>query len=199
MKGEFPYPNVNLFQFSNGGHEFVYLLYALYGVSLIFSILGFHTKISLIVAFICMVSFHQRNIWLLSSSEVLMRMTTFLLIFTPCGKSLSIDSLIGKIKSGRYQRRNYPVWGVRLIQIQVCVVYLTTVWHKLKGDTWFDGSAVYYATRLEGLYHLSFFPFMDLAWFLKIGTWTTLMIEFFLGFFIWFKEFRKPLLLAGVS
>jgi hypothetical protein len=198
VREQFPYFHANIFHLSNGSYEFTYSLYIFYGIALICSFLGFYTKTSLVAVLFCMVSFHQRNIWALSSSEVLMRTMTILLIFTPCGNSFSVDSIIGKYFKKSKKKRNASVWGLRLIQIQLSVVYIWTAWHKLKGDTWFDGTAVYYATRIDNLTNFPLPYLLDSMTFLKLATWGTLLIEFSLGILIWFKEFRIFLIIIGI-
>lgn len=198
VRSQFPQTHLNIFHLFNVGYEFVYVLFGIYILSLIFSILGFYTRTSLIVALVCMVSLHQRNIWILSSSELLMRLMTILLICSPCGHAFSVDSILGRKFASFKKPREWSPWAMRLIQIQLSVVYIWTVWHKLKGDTWFDGTALYYATRLENMKNFSV-PFL-LNWmpFLKVATWGTLVIELALGTLIWFKEFRKPLIVVGI-
>jgi hypothetical protein len=198
VKEQFPLIHANLFHLFNGSYEFTYLLMAVYGVSLLFSVAGFYTRSSMVIALLCMTSLHQRNIWLLSSSEVLMRTITILLIFSPCGHSLSVDSWLGAKYSAFWRKRPWPVWALRLIQIQVCVVYLWTVWHKLKGETWFDGSAVYYATRLENMTNFTLPFVLDSIPLLRLATWGTLIVELALGILVWFKEFRRPVIIAGI-
>lgn len=197
-KDQFPFAHANLFNLFNPSYEFTYGLMTVYGISLIFSILGFFTRYSLIVALICMTSLHQRNIWVLSSSETLMRIVMIFLVCSPCGHSLSIDSLLGRFYPQFRQKRNWAIWSTRLIQIQISVVYIWTVWHKLKGDTWIDGTAVYYATRLENMGNFSIPYLMDNMTFLKVMTWGTLITELGIGILIWFKEFRKPVIIAGI-
>lgn len=192
VKEQFPFFHANLFHLSNGSYEFAFGIALIYGISIITSLFGLYTRISIVTVLICMTSFHQRNIWLLSSSEVLMRTITLLLIFTPCGNSYSLDSVLS------YKKRKWPVWGTRLIQLQVSVIYLWTAWHKLKGDTWVDGTAVYYATRLESFTNNTIPYLMDSQAFLKMATWGTIILEISLGSLIWFSEFRKSLIFLGM-
>jgi hypothetical protein len=198
VKEQFPYFHLNIFHLFDSSYSFIYGMLIVYGFSLIFSILGFYTRQSLIISFLCMVSLHQRNIWLLSSSEVLIRIITLLLICSPCGHSLSFDAILGRFYPHRQQKREWSVWCLRLIQMQICVVYLWTVWHKLKGETWFNGSAVYYATRLENMTNFPVPYFLDSIPFLRLATWGTLALELALGTLIWFEEFRKPLIILGI-
>ncbi|WP_408098831.1 HTTM domain-containing protein [Peredibacter sp. HCB2-198] len=198
VKDQFPFMHANLFHLFNPSYEVTYALFIVYGLSLVTSMMGLFTRTSLVVALLCMTSFHQRTIWYLSSAEVLMRTITLLLIFSPCGHTLSLDSILGKYFPRFKQKRDWPVWALRLIQIQLSVVYLWTVWHKLKGETWLDGTAVYYATRVESLGNFSLPFIFNSVLSLKLMTWGTLLIEFALGTLIWHRKLRKPLIIIGL-
>jgi hypothetical protein len=197
-RAQLPFLHANLFNLFSPGYEATYAILAVYGISLVASIFGLFTRTSLVLALMCMTSLHQRNIWLLSSSEMLMRLITLYLIFSPCGHTLSIDSLLSKYFPQFKKKRTWPLWSMRLIQIQISVVYLWTFWHKTKGNTWIDGSAVYYATRLEFMKNFSIPLLLDSYFVLKLLTWSTLAIEFALGFFIWFKDYRKYVIFLGI-
>lgn len=194
VRAQFPFAHANLFHLLSGSYEAVYFLVAVYALGILGTILGFYTRTSLIIVLLCMTSFHQRNIWLLSSSECLMRIMTLYLVCSPCGNSMSIDRLLK-----RELPREWSPWVLRLIQIQLSVVYLWTVWHKLKGDNWFDGSAVYYATRVDAMKNFPVPYLLDNAFLLQLMTWGTLLLETALGTLIWFKEYRRKLILAGLA
>lgn len=197
VKTQFQVPHLNIFHWMGVSYSFLSIFMIVYGIALVAGILGFYTRHALVVILIGLVSLHQRNIWFLSSSEVLMRIVCVYMIFSPAGKSLSLDAFFAK-REGRPWSEVHAPWVQRLIQIQLSVVYVWTVWHKLKGDTWIDGTALYYASRLENLTNFPV-PFLfDSVFFIKIMTWGTLILELALGTLIWFKEFRKPLLIAGV-
>lgn len=195
---KFPFLHISLFKMFKPTYEVAYGVMVVYGISLVMSILGLFTRYSLIVAFVCMASLHQRNIWLLSSSEMLMRAITLLLICSPCGHSFSVDSLLGRYFENFRQKKTWPIWALRLIQIQISVVYLWTVWHKLKGETWLDGTAVYYATRIEGLTNFPVPFLLDSPIFIRLATWGALLVEFSLGALVWVKPLRKPVIILGV-
>lgn len=198
VREQFNYLHLNLFHSLTNSYESVYLLQAIYGVALVFALVGFYTRTSLVVTLICMVSFHQRNIWMLSSSEVLMRIVTIYLICSPAGNALSVDSLLGRRFPKFQKEKMWAPWALRMIQIQVSVVYLWTVWHKIKGETWFDGTATYYATRLVDLQNFPVPFLLDSMIFLKLITWGTLLIETALGVLVWIKECRKYVILTGI-
>jgi hypothetical protein len=197
-KNQFPYPHLNIFQYIHVTSHFFYNIFGIYILSLILSIVGFYTKISLVVSFILLVSLHQRSIWQLSSSELLMRITMMYLIFSPSAHAYSIDSILARKRNKKPLELEWAPWAIRLIQIQLSVVYLWTFWHKLKGDTWFDGSALYYATRLESMKNMSVPFLLDSMPSIRLMSWGTLLIELSLGLFIWIKECRPLLIILGI-
>ncbi len=198
VKSQFQFFHANLFVIFGNTYDTTHLIMTVMGLSLLASLVGFYTRTSLVIMLFCLVSFHQRNIWFLSSSEVLIRVITVLMIFSPCGHSYSVDAWLSRKGLRHALPSEWAPWAWRLIQIQISVVYLWTVWHKLKGDNWFDGSAVYYATRLENMTNFPIPYLLDSVVFIKLMTWGTLGVEFALGSLIWIKEWRKPLILIGV-
>lgn len=198
VEAQFPHAHLNLFNIIGNSHETLYLFFGVYGIALILSIIGFHTRLSLITVLCCMVSLHHRNIWVTSSSETLMRIMMILLVCSPCGHSLSVDAFLGRTKNQYKKDRDWAPWALRLMQIQISVVYIWTVWQKLKGETWFDGTAVYYATRFESMKNLPVPYLLDNLAMLKMLTWGTLIIEMALGILVWIKEFRIPVIVLGI-
>ena len=194
VQNQFNFSHVSLFQMTGVTYSAVYFLLGVYALAILGTILGLYARTSIFLVLLCMTSFHQRNIWLLSSSECLMRITAIYLLFSSAGHSFSIDALRHKASNSILS----APWAWRLIQIQVSVVYLWTVWHKLKGEDWVDGTAVYYATRLEAMKNLPVPYLLDSVAFIKAATWGTLLLETALGLLIWFKEFRRPLVVIGL-
>jgi len=166
-------------------------------VALISFIIGYKTKVASLIGFILLVSFQQRTINMLSSADLLTRILFMYMIFAPSGNAYSVDSLIAKLK-GQPLKRDVNAWVHRLIQIQIAVVYISTVIAKAKGETWLDGSAVYYATRLVDLTRFPTPFILDQKWSIMLITWGTLVTEFALGTLIFIDEIRKPLIIIGV-
>ena len=77
---QFPFLHINIFRLFHPDIQVVWGVMTIYGISLVLSMLGLFTRYSLITALVCMASLHQRNIFLLSSSETLMRIITIYLI-----------------------------------------------------------------------------------------------------------------------
>ena len=162
-------------------------------------LLGFWTRTSIAIAFFTLISFHFRNTFILNSADVIMRNFLFFLFFTPCADMWSLDRwrALKKGTAPLVPLEKAP-WALRLLQIQFCLIYISTVLFKIQGKAWIDGTAVYYATRLDEFLRFQF-SLLDNIAVVKFATWSTLVIEFALGTLVWIREFRYWVLLAGVG
>lgn len=161
--------------------------------------LGLFTRTSLLFAFLTVLSFHNRNTFLMNSGDIIFRNILFFLIFSPAGKAYSLDRLILRMKGlvANEPEKQSP-WALRIIQIQFCVIYVATALFKMKGAQWLDGTAVYTATRLDESVRMPW-AFLNSMIAIKLMTWSTLVVELALGTLIWVKEFRYWVLLAGIG
>jgi hypothetical protein len=135
------------------------------GVTFLF-LVGWRTRLMNVAVWFLTMCFINRNPVVGNSGDDLLCVSLFLLMLTPSGRALSLDRWLAK---RRYVKRGLPLpadwdaptvppWGLRLLQIQLCVVYLTTGLAKLRGSiewgdglwpekiagTWWDGTSVYY-------------------------------------------------------
>lgn len=189
--------HLNLFEVLPNSPLSLTLLLILQVILLIFFTLGFKTKITSIILLVTTLTFHQRNMLILNSADLLLRLFLFYMVFAPCANKFSLDSYFAK-KKGLRLKENVSAWTLRLIQLQISFVYISTFVAKSKGALWLDGSAVYYATRLEDLTRFYFPIILDTYFTIKVLTWSTLLIEFSLGFLVWIKEFTKPIIILGI-
>lgn len=161
--------------------------------------LGFFTRASILLTFFTLISFHNRNTFILNSGDMVVRNLLFLLLFTPCGDMFSLDHWIRRKRGlAQAEPEEKSPWALRLIQIQFCIIYVATVMFKMKGSMWADGTAVYVATRLDEFVRMPLGILNNLAA-IKFLTWSTLFIEFALGTLVWIKDLRYWVLLAGVA
>ena len=90
-------------------------------------------------------------------------------------------------------------WGLRLIQLQVMVIYFFAFWSK-SGDLWREGTAVSTVFRIGDLAR-----FESPDWLVRnviiiaLFTWATLAIELSLSMLLWVKRLRPILILLGIS
>ncbi len=174
-------------------------LYAVLLVSSIALLLGLHTRLAALLVFVGMLSFQRRNSLVFNSGDQLLLNLTFFCVFAPSGVALSIDRF-------RRMRRHFwefperAPWALRLMQIQLSVVYVSSVWQKVQGSQWRDGTALSAALRMEDMLR---FPvptlITDSVIISEILTYGTLGLELCIGLLVWNRALRPWLLGFGVT
>lgn len=178
------------------------LVYAFFGVGLLATIgviLGWYTRLNTIVFALFFISLHHRNGLILHGGDTILRQLAILLAVSPCGWAYSLDRKRA-IAKGQADPAEIQVslWPQKLIQIQVAVVYFTTVWHKWHGNYWREGSAVWYTMQLGEFKKFPVPGFMFSEWFVKLTSYGTLLVELALATLVFFKPFRKWVLILGI-
>jgi hypothetical protein len=190
---------INLFTLIPQNDRLIAAFFWVFLASALMLTVGFFSRINSVLVYFFLTSIDQRNLFITHSGDTFLRVAGFFLMFAPVGAALSIDRMF-RVRRGQEPPEIQPrrQWAVRLIQIELSLVYLATFCWKLKGSAWLDGSALFY------IYHLlEFQRFPVPSWllqpaFLKIATWFALFLELSLGTIIWIRRFRYKLLLAGL-
>jgi hypothetical protein len=176
----------------------VAIVYFLLFIGSLMLIVGFRTRLAAFVVFVCIVSFGRRNPWVLNSGDLLVFVLAFYAMLMPSGESFSVDRwLAQRERFWEFGRR--AIWPLRLVQIQVSVLYLAAVWAKVRGTTWNDGTAVSYAFRMADLERFPVPHFItDTVLIVNLMTYGTLAVELAIGILVWNRVLRPWVLLLGV-
>jgi hypothetical protein len=189
----------NLFEIFGEGTA-VYVVWALCLVASVCLTLGLFTRVAAVVVFLAVLSFERQNEFVFNSGDFLIRNLAFYLVLAPAGAALSLDRL-RRYRGAEFWR--FPLrapWAIRLIQIQLSVVYLATVWAKLRGDTWNNGTAVSYALRVGDLMRFGIPSAITNSLFVSnLLTFGTIFTEACIGILVWNRRARPWVLLAGVA
>ena len=176
----------------------LFVLFAL--VALGFA-LGWHTRLTSVLAFVLLASLVRRNPYVCHTGDVLLKALSFWAMFLPLGAHFSLDRLRG---------RTHPPAGARALSLatagvllQVAIFYLMAGYLKTRYEVWQRGEAVWIFThvleytRPFGAW-LGQFPALC-----RLLTFATLVLEClapFLLFFPFGTSWIRPLLcftLAG--
>lgn len=162
-------------------------------------VLGVVPRIAAAVALVVLISFLHRNFWMTNSGDLLLRNLAFLLLFVPTGLALTLPQL--RRDRGRALRfPRHEIWPLRLIQIQISLGYLFTIWEKVAGETWTDGTAISYALRIEDVVRFQAPAILtDQLLIVNLLTYGTLAAELSLAILVWNRKLRPWVLLAGVA
>ncbi|BBY45932.1 HTTM domain-containing protein [Mycolicibacterium celeriflavum] len=167
-------------------------------VSAIAMTVGWHSRVAAILVFILLQSFLRRGAPYFNAGDAILTVVALILVLSSCGAALSMDQ---RRRTGRFwTAETRQVWPVRLLQIQLSIIYLATVQAKLAGKPWVEGSAVYYAWHTDGRWALLTAPewLSANAILVNVLTWSTLLIELALAVLVWSRRWRFWVLLAGV-
>lgn len=176
--------------------------YACYGILTIQSLLllvGFWSSFQAVCVFIWVISFQHRNLMILDAEDAVIRVMGFLLIFMPLGQAIGWDAWRRRRIQKPVEIIRRPLWGLRLLQIETCVIFLGAALSKLRSEDWLDGTALYYASRLDDYFFrfpLPTFPWESLA-ILKWLGWAVIAIELAVPILVWLRETRWPALIAA--
>jgi Vitamin K-dependent gamma-carboxylase len=166
-------------------------------VSAVALTIGWHSRLAALVVFALIVSFQHRDPWVWNSGDVAVRIEALILALSPCGAALSVDQVRSSGTFWSAQQR--PHWPVRLLQVQMSLIYLASALSKINGATWPQGTAVSYALRLPDLALL--YPphwVTNSALLMNAATWGTLVAELSLALLVWNRRLRPWVLAAGV-
>lgn len=174
-------------------------LYVLLVAGSIGMVLGYRSRLAAAVVFLALMWFQRRNPAILNAGDRLLANLGFYLMLAPSGASLSLD---------RWRRApgsfwEFPArapWALRLVQVQLSLLYLSTVWEKLQGQTWADGTAVSYALGIGQLVRVHLPDGLtDSVLLMNLLAWSTLVIELSLALLVWRRRLRPWVLGFGVA
>ena len=167
----------------------VIFLWCLGFISAICFTVGYKTRIFTIVLYVLYTSMINRNYFIVYGEDNLIRMLLFYSCFAPLCCRFSIDSYLNK----KIKSKTPEIWPIRLIQINIVLVYLFSAPYKLLYDlSWVNGEAIYWTVTSN---NWSRFPFPDLFYqcgglLSKMVTYGALLIEFSFPVLVWFRKTR---------
>ena len=142
-----PNPWVLSLHLMNGTGAVQALLFVVQAVCAAGLLLGWRTRWMAALSWLLMASLQRRNPLVLGGADNYLRMMLFWAMLLPLGARWSLDRTV------RASPQPRPVhvlgWGTAAILLQTVFVYVFTALHKWRGETWQDGSALYYALNLD--------------------------------------------------
>jgi hypothetical protein len=175
-----------------------------YGVLVAAAVLltvGWHSRIQAIIVLIGLTSFQNRNYAIVDGEDTLFRLFAFYLALCPAGWAYSLDARRRR-RRGAAEAEAPPIpWGLRLFQIQVSVIYLSSAIEKSLGHDWPAGTALYYVSRLDdafGKFPVPGFVFETL-WLTRLLSWSVLALEWSLPVLLWLPRTRRIAIAVAIG
>lgn len=174
--------------------EFVLIVLMIQSVLLT---LGCCSRFQAACLFVLLTSFQHRNVLTVDGQDIVMRWFLFMMIFMPLDHRWSVLNAIRGVKSSA---TSADAWALRLLQVEMTAIYFSTAFIKLAGETWRDGTALYYVARSDDVYGRFWLPdyLFETPWIVNLGTWTVLAVEIFIPFGLWLPRVRPFAVLAAL-
>ena len=153
-------------------------------------IVGIYPRVSALIVFILVTGLQNTNNLIWDGEDTMFRLFALFFVFAPGPREVRPERQPdGSLK------HPYPVWPLRLFQMQICLMFFACGIEKMKGEPWVDGTAMYYVFRLHDFYKL---PLPQLITenltVMKLMTWGVLVLEVLAPVLIWFRETRRATL-----
>ena len=159
---------------------------------------GVFSRVQAAAIFVWLVSFQNRNPLINDGEDTVFRIFAFMMIWLPLDAYWSV--LRRSSESVARARSHASAWGLRLIQIEMAAIYASAAISKLSGETWQNGTAMWYVSRMtDNFGRLVPSVYFDHFWVSAGLTWGALFIEATLPVALWFRGTRKLAILAGVA
>lgn len=157
-------------------------------------VLGWRTRVASVFVAVLLLAVQRRDPWVLNSGDLLLRELALFVALMPAGETWSLDA------RRRGVSRPRAPWALRLAQLQVSALYLSSVWAKVRGEAWNDGTAVGSALQIGDLQRLVLPDALTQSLLLSgVLTYASLAVELALAVCLWLPRARWPAMLAGVA
>lgn len=162
---------------------------------------GFLTRLSTAVTWVLLINFHYQNQAILNAGDALLRCALFYLMMMPAGATFGVDARLWTFL-GRRSPTEVAPWGLRLAQVQLCIVYLFTAFKKMTPlgahpSDWLTGEAIARAFRHPLVMRVDWLACLP-EWSTALMTWGVFGWELTFPVLVPWRRFRPWVLGIGV-
>ncbi|NRD62003.1 hypothetical protein HRD49_09565 [Corallococcus exiguus] len=158
-----------------------------YVVALLGLLLGLHTRLSSVVAWILHTVLLNSISFFSYGVETFAHISLFYCAVMPVGTAYSLDVRAGRLSGAPSA---LATLSLRVLQVHLCLIYLTTGLEKMLGPVWRDGTALWEVLMQPQYGQFDFAWLATVPWMVKLATWGTLVVEVGYAFCVWPRRTR---------
>ncbi|MEO1791826.1 MAG: DCC1-like thiol-disulfide oxidoreductase family protein [Cyanobacteria bacterium J06629_19] len=168
----------------SGSVVFQGLLFLVAGLAAIAMLIGYHSRVAVIVSWVLLISMHNRNPLLIFAADDVLRAVMFWAMFLPLGAAYSVDRAMNT--ATRPMPLKFFSGATVALMVQQCFVYIFSAVFKTTNAAWWpDGSAVYYSLSYDQYVTALGHFLLNLGPLLTVFTLVTLVLEWIGPLLIW--------------
>jgi hypothetical protein len=202
----------------------LYCAFAVWVAVTVGFLIGWQTRGMSVLVWFFTRCFLERNPNIVYGGDSVLLAAVFLLMFTPSGDALSIDAWLKRRRGLLVGPAWVPPWSLRLMQVQLCLIYLSTGLIKLAGDslgstplpewnhwqewpqwfhdnfqgTWWDGTSLHYFLNDTTMTRWSFVQFPLPFWITAVMTYFVVSWEILFPLLVMNRRTRPWTLMIGL-
>jgi hypothetical protein len=159
-----------------------------YALALVALLLGWRTRGAAAVAWLLHGVLMNSVPLFMYGVEVFAQISLFYCVVLPVGAAFSWD-----VRAGRACDAPSPeaTLALRVLQVHLCLIYVSSGVEKALGTPWREGSAVWDAVMQPQFARFDFTWLAEHPWVSRAATWGTLLVEVGYGAFIWPRQSRE--------
>jgi hypothetical protein len=162
-------------------------------------LLGFWTRLSAGVTWLLSTSFATLNPYVDNSGDQLRGILLFYLMLCPCGTVWSIDAWSRRRRQSDPGPVHVYPWPLRLLFVQMTLMYFCNGVYKLTGHDWPAGTSLYYVLGDLTLARWSYAAWTVPFWLTRLLTWTVMAWEVLFPALVLWRWTRIPALCFGAA
>ncbi len=166
---------------------------------------GYYTRVTSVLATIITLAYCHRLSGAFFGLDQVNAMLAMYVMLGPSGAVYSVDHWLARRQAGQGGKQADRVKStvsanvaIRLIQLQMCVIYLFGGVSKMRGEMWWDGSAVWFAVANLEYQSLDMTWLVRSPWLIALLSHVTVFWEAFFCALVWPKRTRPIVLFMAV-
>lgn len=175
------------------------LVHAFFILGLIFVTIGLGGRWVSLLTWVLHIGFLHRNYAIAFGADVVACLFLLYLSLTQATARYSLDQVLSKKLRWKGVQTSDLLSSVfyRLIQIQLCVIYFYSGLEKLKGPSWWDGTALWTIIANSQMVIADLTWMKSLPLLIVVMTFGTMIFEIYFPALVWTRFWRKKLLVFG--
>lgn len=163
--------------------------------------LGILQRLSAFILFFLLFIFKTRNLYILDGADNVISVILPFFLFI---ETYSFSDKYEKLQQKFYAKKSntsglISTYFTYAVMIQISIIYFFAGLHKLQGETWREGTALYYILNSEDFSPTKFNSFFTSSILIvKLSTWFTIIFQILFPVFIFFTKTRFVTVLIGV-